>query len=199
MSRRTQSLPPLTGFRHIWREIRYHEASRQISSVVLIIVSTVFGEPLEPLYWIGAVFVVFGLGMRLWASGHILKNRDLATSGPYALVRHPLYTGNIALLLGFAAASGLWWVAVAAVAIIWTFFPPTVAYEDAKMREKFPEKWAAWAPNVPAVVPDLRLAAARASAGFEGWSFKVSLRRNGEPFAAMLMIALLVTLGTRLG
>lgn len=194
MSHRTESLPPLTGIRHVWREIRYHEASRQTLSVLLVIVLTVFSEPITPWFVLGTVLIVFGLGMRMWASGHIAKNQVLATSGPYALVRHPLYTGNIALLFGFAAAAGLWWGVLVAVAILATFYPPTVAYEDRRMRERFPEDWNAWAPTVPALLPRLKFTRSSAKSP---WSFRRSLRRNGEPVMVMFLLALLVVIGSR--
>ena len=39
--------------------------------------------------------------MRLYASGFVVKNKELATTGPYGMVRHPLYTGNILMLVGY--------------------------------------------------------------------------------------------------
>ena len=197
MSKRTRSMPPLTGLPHIWREIRYHEASRQIGSVLLVIASGVFGTPHPALYPVGVVLVVFGLAIRMWASGYIVKNTELATAGPYSLVRHPLYTGNIALLAGFALASSAWWSALGAAAIVFTFYPATISYEDGKMREKFGDAWQQWAPGVPAVVPRLKKPTRDPAA--PPWSFRLSLRRNGEPVAALLMLYLLYLLGDRLG
>lgn len=195
MSRRTQSLPPLTGIAHVWREIRYHEAARQSLSVAAVITFTFFGEPTKLLFTLGSLLVLFGLAMRMWASGYIAKNQVLATSGPYALVRHPLYTGNISLLFGFAFASGLWWGGLVALIILATFYPPTVAYEDGKMREKFPDAWNEWAPVVPALVP--RLSFWRSEEQIP-WSFRRCLRRNGEPASALFLLALLLVLGSRL-
>jgi protein-S-isoprenylcysteine O-methyltransferase Ste14 len=53
----------------------------------------------------GAVLVAAGFGVRIWATGHLRKNHALATQGPYAFVRHPLYAGTLLCMLGFVAAS----------------------------------------------------------------------------------------------
>ncbi|MDH4255479.1 MAG: hypothetical protein OEX13_13260, partial [Gammaproteobacteria bacterium] len=109
MSHRTDSLPPLTGLAHVIRELRYHEASRQILGMLLAVLFAWVAQPVEALYWVGAALFALGTAVRLWASGVIAKNKQLATSGPYVYVRHPLYVGNILILYGFVAASGLWW------------------------------------------------------------------------------------------
>ena len=50
----------------------------------------------------GVVVVCFGLIIRALASGHVKKDRELTTTGPYAYVRNPLYLGSILLGIGFA-------------------------------------------------------------------------------------------------
>ncbi len=195
MSRRTKDLPPLTGIAHLWREIRHHEAGRQILSVLLVIVSAIFGTPIEPLFWVAIPFVALGLAMRMWASGHIVKNAELATCGPYALVRHPLYTGNITLMLGFALASALWWSGLLVALILYTFYPVTITYEDKQMRRKFGDEWLAWAPMTPALLPNFKNWREDQA---QTWSLKLSMRRNGEPVAAALMLYLMYVLASRI-
>src|SRR5882672_9355171 len=57
----------------------------------------------------GAILVVPGLLIRALASGHVRKNESLATSGPYAYTRNPLYLGSLLIGVGFAlAARSLW-------------------------------------------------------------------------------------------
>ena len=57
-------------------------------------------------FLIGACVSLLGLAIRAWAAGHIRKNAQLATSGPYAFTRNPLYLGSFLLGLGFTIASG---------------------------------------------------------------------------------------------
>src|SRR5882672_12080639 len=54
---------------------------------------------------IGATITVLGLLLRGWAAGHLAKNQRLATGGPYALTRNPLYFGTLLVAAGLAIAS----------------------------------------------------------------------------------------------
>jgi hypothetical protein len=66
------------------RELRYHEASRQLFAIALIILFTVFSNPkTAALYYASLVVIGLGTLIRLWASGHVKKNKILATDGPY--------------------------------------------------------------------------------------------------------------------
>jgi protein-S-isoprenylcysteine O-methyltransferase Ste14 len=109
MSHRTQDLPPLTGLPNVIRELRYHEAARQGLAVILIVVYAVTANPKPLLAAIGVPIAFVGALVRLYASGFIVKNQELATDGAYRFVRHPLYTGNILLVIGFAGAGSQGW------------------------------------------------------------------------------------------
>jgi protein-S-isoprenylcysteine O-methyltransferase Ste14 len=109
MSHRTADLPPLTGVAHVIRELRYHEVARQVLAIVLVIVYAVTAVPIPLLAAIGLPVGLLGALVRLYASGFIVKNQELATDGAYRFVRHPLYTGNILLVVGFALAGSRWW------------------------------------------------------------------------------------------
>src|SRR6185295_19801094 len=79
----------------------------------------------------GALLAVAGEAVRLWASGHIDKTRALATGGPYAHTRNPLYLGSLLLALGVAVASASVWVVVA-VCVYFVAFYPAVMREEAQ-------------------------------------------------------------------
>ena len=59
---------------------------------------------------VGGAIVIPGLLVRALASGHVQKNEQLATTGPYAYTRNPLYLGSLILALGFAFAARSWWM-----------------------------------------------------------------------------------------
>ena len=59
---------------------------------------------------IGAALMIPGLVIRALASGQLQKNEQLATAGPYAYTRNPLYLGSLILAIGFALASRSWWI-----------------------------------------------------------------------------------------
>ncbi len=54
---------------------------------------------------LGAILIIPGLLIRALASGHVRKNEALATSGPYAYTRNPLYLGSLLMGIGFAVAA----------------------------------------------------------------------------------------------
>ncbi len=84
----------------------------------------VLARPTPRALLIGAGVSLIGLGIRAWAAGHIRKNAELATSGPYAFTRNPLYLGSFFLGLGFTIASGRWELAALVRSIVsWHLFP----------------------------------------------------------------------------
>ena len=106
MGSRTSDLPELGGVAGVIREIRYHEFSRQAIGILLIAVFSYWASP-SRRHSGRACIAVLGILVRLWASGFVVKNKELSTTGPYGLVRHPLYTGNILMLIGYCLANGL--------------------------------------------------------------------------------------------
>jgi protein-S-isoprenylcysteine O-methyltransferase Ste14 len=54
---------------------------------------------------LAALPAILGEGLRVWAAGHLLKGREVTTSGPYRLTRHPLYVGSFLLGIAFCIAA----------------------------------------------------------------------------------------------
>lgn len=178
MSHRTADLPPLTGLAHVIRELRYHEAARQALAVVLILLYTVTAGPIPKLVAIGLALAVVGTFVRLYASGFIVKNQELATDGAYRFVRHPLYTGNILLVIGFALAGSRWWGVPLALLFFWFYYPTAIEYEDRKLQRIFGAAWEQWSARTPALLPRFA-AAAPPTASDRRWSLAVS-NTHGE-------------------
>jgi protein-S-isoprenylcysteine O-methyltransferase Ste14 len=101
----------------------------------------------------GAALAAAGEVVRLWASGHIEKTRRLATGGPYAHTRNPLYVGSALLGLGLAAATASPWVLAAVATYFAVFYPSVIREESRFLREKFGAEYATWAEVVPAFLP----------------------------------------------
>ncbi|MEJ2137857.1 MAG: isoprenylcysteine carboxylmethyltransferase family protein [Gammaproteobacteria bacterium] len=178
MGRRTADLPELTGIAHVIREARYNEFSRQAIGILLIAVYSVWAAPRPGLFWYGAAIAVIGILFRLWASGFVMKNKELATTGPYSLVRHPLYTGNIIMLAGYCLANGQVWPWLVGAFFLWFWYPPAISYEDKKLEGIFGDAWREWSANIPALMP--RSLAPKSGDG-SSWSFAKSLKQNWEP------------------
>jgi uncharacterized membrane protein len=178
MGSRTRDLPELGRIAGTIREIRYHEFSRQAIGIVLIAVFSYWASPQPELFWAGAVIAVLGILVRLWASGFVVKNKELATTGPYGLVRHPLYTGNILMLVGYCLANGqLWSWAVGAFFLLF-WYPSAISYEDKKLHKIFGDAWLDWSSKTPALIPRTLNPG---SSEHTGWSFAKSLKQNWEP------------------
>lgn len=186
------------GARWGWRKVSHdlvhrRQRFRQVVGFALIFALTLLGEPTGSLFWPGAAAVSAGGLIRLWASGCVKKNQVLSTHGPYALVRHPLYVGNLLVCAGFCLASGVWWSVPTAAAVLLLFYPPAIRYEDQKLRGLFPDQWEPWAARTRALIPGAPTGPLRSS-----WSLRQSLLANGEPVYAAIFAACLAVLFTRL-
>lgn len=80
-----------------------------------------------------------GLWLRAWAAGHLAKNQQLATSGPYALMRNPLYAGTLLTAAGIVIASRSVWLAVIFAVVFLFVYLPAVELEEQHLRTLFPE------------------------------------------------------------
>jgi protein-S-isoprenylcysteine O-methyltransferase Ste14 len=103
----------------------------------------------------GAIVSLFGLALRAWSAGHIRKNDALATSGPYAHTRNPLYLGSFILGLGFTIASARWPLALLFVALFLGIYFPVMRVEAKTLAELFGETYERYAGDVPMFLPRL--------------------------------------------
>jgi protein-S-isoprenylcysteine O-methyltransferase Ste14 len=103
---------------------------------------------------LGLIVVAPGLLVRALASGHVRKNEVLATSGPYAYTRNPLYLGSLLIGVGFVVAARSWWVGAALVLMFFAIYLPVIRDEEAFLRQKFPE-FEEYARQVPRMLPRL--------------------------------------------
>ena len=93
---------------------------------------------------VSAVIVVIGQVWRCWSAGSIglyrgenVKAQKLATTGPYALMRNPLYFGNFVIGLGWSMIAGKWAVVIFAVCFWAVYVMAIIPHEEAFLRGKF--------------------------------------------------------------
>ena len=103
---------------------------------------------------IGILIAIPGIGLRALASGHVKKNEELTTSGPYAYTRNPLYLGSLIMAVGFAIAARSGWVLLLMVLMFLVIYVPVIGAEEAFLRQKFPS-FEEYARNVPRLLPRL--------------------------------------------
>jgi len=72
------------------------------------------------------------------ASGHVQKDKQLTTSGPYAYTRNPLYLGSLMLATGFAIAARSWWIVAIMIVMFAVIYVPVIAGEEQYLRRTFP-------------------------------------------------------------
>ena len=113
----------------------------------------VFAQPRPTTLAVGAVVSILGLGVRAWASGHIRKNSALATSGPYAFTRNPLYLGSFLLGVGFTIASGFWPLGILFALLFLGIYFPVMRVESATLAELFGKEFEDYARQVPLFFP----------------------------------------------
>lgn len=194
-SRRTEKMGNRKGLAGLVDRLRYHEASRQGFGLILLWVCAFFTEPAgEPRILAGFLIAAIGQLWRIYAAGVIYKNRKLASTGAYSLVRHPLYLGNFLILAGFALACANW-IVVAVVAFFFLFYYPTaIRYEDSKLEGIFGDDWRAWSKDIPAMFPTgLRW---KPNQDAE-WNMRQSMIRNGELVYTLFEIGAAVLLWYR--
>jgi protein-S-isoprenylcysteine O-methyltransferase Ste14 len=142
---------------------------------------------------LGAVLIVPGLLIRALASGHVRKNEALATSGPYAYTRNPLYLGSLLMGIGFAVAARSWWIGVALVVMFFAIYLPVIRDEEAFLRAKFPE-FEEYARRVPRMMPRIT---PRSSMPKTSGEFSVDLYLKHHEYNALIgalaMAGMLVT------
>jgi protein-S-isoprenylcysteine O-methyltransferase Ste14 len=113
-------------------------------------------------FWTGFVLVASGLGFsvlaRIWLGGNwsgtvtLKQDHELIRSGPYRWVRHPIYTGLLAALLGSVIAAGEW-RGLLGLALVTVSFLRKIAVEEQFMAEQFGSTYASYRAEVPALIP----------------------------------------------
>jgi len=104
---------------------------------------------------IGGAVAVMGLALRAWASGYLRKNAELATSGPYAHTRNPLYLGSFLIGLGFSIAAGRLYLGLLFLSLFLGIYIPVMRVEAATLRKLFGESFERYRQAVPLLGPRL--------------------------------------------
>lgn len=93
-----------------------------------------------------------GMLLRAWAAGHLAKNETLATSGPYAYLRNPLYAGTAIVAVGVVIAARRPVLAVLLAAFFLLVYLPVIEREEQHLRKLFPA-YEDYARRVPRLLP----------------------------------------------
>lgn len=134
---------------------------------------------------IGIPVSILGLVLRGWASGHLAKDQQLATSGPYAYIRNPLYAGTLITAFGVVIASRSIWLGLIFAGAFGLIYLPAVELEEQHLSEIFPH-YSSYANQIRRFLPVHRIAGANRR-------FSWALYRRNEEYKAAL--GFLIALG----
>jgi protein-S-isoprenylcysteine O-methyltransferase Ste14 len=113
-------------------------------------------------FWIGTALVAFGIGFAVWARVHLAGNwsgsvtlkqdHSLTRTGPYRLVRHPIYTGLLTAILGSVIAEADW-RGLVGLTLITLSFLRKITVEERFLAAQFGDTYARYRAEVPALIP----------------------------------------------
>jgi protein-S-isoprenylcysteine O-methyltransferase Ste14 len=141
------------------------------SSFLIVAVFAWFSRPTPQSMLIGVPVSLAGLALRAWAAGCLAKNQQLATGGPYAYTRNPLYLGTLLVAAGLVIASRSIGLGVLFAVVFLFVYLPVIQLEQQHLRKLFPD-YAAYAERVPPLWP----------------RFSPAFGRNPNPFRMALYL-----------
>lgn len=137
------------------------------------------------------ILFIFGAFMRLWASGYIKKNSSIIMTGPYRIVRHPLYLGNISVYLGFFLAAGNIPLGLFLYAVMISIvFYPKMIREEKKLANNFGLTFDQYKAKAPMIIPNLK----GISQAFrdKGFSFERAKKNHGLNILWIVLIPIVL-------
>ena len=150
----------------------------------------------RPEWWalgMGSAVALAGVWIRAVSSGHVKKNEELATTGPYAYTRNPLYFGSIVIALGFALASLRWEIAAALVFMFAAIYIPVIRGEEQFLSGHF-ANYSDYCLRVPRLLPRLTPGIQQSGAAGDGPSgFSRELYLKHREYNALLGTLAVIT------
>lgn len=172
---------------HKFRKLRLYFA------YPFVVVLAIFARSTDIGFLVGIPIVLAGESIRVWSHGYLRKARQLATDGPYAYVRNPLYVGNFLIGLGFCVI--IWNPFVVALYVLGFFglYWVTVRGEEQRLSFKFPDEYQDYLKTVPRFFPRLTPYSKRSQLKFEFHR----VIGHGEPITILGVILLLLLIHLR--
>lgn len=151
------------------------------------------GKDLKTLWLVpGASLALSGVWLRLWAAGHLRKNWQITSSGPYAYVKNPLYIGTLLICTGFGAMAMNTWIIAAGLAwFVLLYAPYKKKRESEKLSARFGDAWKSYDRSVPDYVPRLTPYPDRRR---DNWSWKTVRENSEHETAAAVLLGIIALL-----
>lgn len=128
-----------------WRSVTFYAPWARFLGLAILLATTAL-----------TLWARFVLGLMWSAAPAVKEGHQLRTAGPYAITRHPIYTGLLGMMLGslLVAGAGVWIVPFPVALILIEF---KIRIEERFMTAEFPEEYPRYRKRVPQLVPGLRL------------------------------------------
>jgi protein-S-isoprenylcysteine O-methyltransferase Ste14 len=175
-----------SGYNKTWAAVRLGATFAFIAALIAL----ARPQPVEVA--VGFAFAAVGEAIRFWAAGHLLKTKELITSGPYRFTRNPLYLGRLLILTGLCIMCRLpyhanWVMLVVGYAIFLGYYMPRKErVEPARLRAIHGDDYDRYFRAVPALLPTFK---PYAHASNLGWSSDRMLR-NREVWMVIGILAI---------
>ena len=171
---------------------------RSLTAIPFILILIYFSRPTLTSALVGAIPLILGEFLRLWAVGYAggaTRSRslgaasDLVTTGPYAHVRNPLYLGNLLLSLGICVIANVYWLIIVLLVGYFIQYLPIIASEEAYLREFCGTTYQTYYTAVPRFIPRLR---SYANPSAHSFSFSRALKAEKRTLTAIACVSGLI-------
>jgi protein-S-isoprenylcysteine O-methyltransferase Ste14 len=196
---------------------RLKKLTWKLIATYAVVITLIFCADPSPLkwknwnFWVGVGLLLSALWIRLWAAGHLVKNKVLTVTGPYAYVKNPLYVGTFLGMVGFAfLAMGdptqVWyfrflnWILLGLGILVFVFkyVPYKKEREGEHLRLNFGEAWEHYDRAVPDYFPKLTRYERAADRPWS-WSATCANSEQWTPFAMAAGVAAVIWNGWIIG
>ena len=136
---------------------------RSFTPIPILLIMLYFARPNSPYFFLGIVLIVIGEIIRLrsvsFAGGETrtmnVGASSICKSGPYSIVRNPLYIGNMMIYIGFAFVSGSVYVVTITFAYFFIQYSLIISLEEEALEVKFGDEYITYKKLVPSILPKI--------------------------------------------
>lgn len=151
--------------------------TKTVLAAVVAIILIYLAKPEPAWFLVGALITVLGEALRLWAAGHLRKNKQLTTTGPYSYVKNPLYIGTLLITIGYSAMARNIYIMVGGFVWFFIYYAPyKKKQENEKLISSFGQPWVEYDKAVPDYLPRITPYPSR---GANRWNYDV-VKENSE-------------------
>lgn len=151
--------------------------TKTMLAAVLAVVMFYFAKVDVVWFFPGAFVTFLGEWLRLWAAGHLRKNKQLTNTGPYSYVKNPLYIGTLLITIGYSAMAQNIYILLGGFVWFFIYYAPyKKKQENEKLVGSFGDAWTVYDKAVPDYIPRVTPYPGR---GTNRWSYEV-VKENSE-------------------